>query len=144
SDKDFAQLVRSFEGGGRIELVNTMSGSRLDSDEAVVAKFGVPPARIVDLLALMGDAIHNVIRIENCGPTTAPKWLNEHGDLDGVIAAATGIKGKIGANLRAGLERLPLNRELVTIKTDVALDAPARSLALRPRDIDTLRTLYTR
>ncbi len=144
SDKDFAQLVRSFEGGGRIELVNTMSGSRLDSDEAVVAKFGVPPARIVDLLALMGDAIDNVIGIEKCGPKTAAKWLNEHGDLDGVIAAATGIKGKIGDNLRAGLERLPLNRELVTIKTDVALDAPARSLALRPRDIDTLRTLYTR
>src|SRR5690606_33447325 len=144
SDKDFAQLVQAFPSGGRIELVNTMSGSKLDSDEAVVAKFGVPAARIVDLLALMGDAIDNVVGIEKCGPKTAAKWLNEHGDLDGVIAAAEGIKGKIGDNLRAGLERLPLNRELVTIKTDVALDAPARSLALRPRDVEALRALYTR
>ncbi len=140
----FAQLVQSFEGGGRIELVNTMSGSKLDSDAAVVDKFGVPPARIVDLLALMGDAIDNVIGIEKVGPKTAAKWLNEHGDLDGVIAAAGGIKGKIGDNLRAGLERLPLNRTLVTIKTDVALELPARALALRARDADSLRTLYTR
>src|SRR3546814_11105414 len=111
-----------------------MSGSKLDSDTAVVDKFGVPPARIVDLLALMGDAIDNVIGIEKVGPKTAAKWLNEHGDLDGVIAAAGGIKGKIGDNLRAGLERLPLNRTLVTIKTDVALELPARALALRARD----------
>jgi DNA polymerase-1 len=144
SDKDFAQLVQRFDGGGRIELVNTMSGSRLDSDEAVAAKFGVPAARIVDLLALMGDAIDNVIGIEKCGPKTAAKWLLAHGDLDGVIAAAADMKGKIGENLRAGLERLPLNRELVTIKTDVALDAPARSLSWRPRDVEALRGLYLR
>jgi DNA polymerase-1 len=144
SDKDFAQLVQRFEGGGRIELVNTMSGSRLDSDEAVAAKFGVPAARIVDLLALMGDAIDNVIGIEKCGPKTAAKWLLAHGDLDGVIAAAADMKGKIGEHLRAGLERLPLNRELVTIKTDVALDAPARSLSWRPRDVEALRGLYLR
>ncbi|MEO5565464.1 MAG: DNA polymerase I [Luteimonas sp.] len=143
-DKDFAQLVQAFDGGGRIELVNTMSGSRLDSDEAVVAKFGVPPQRIVDLLALMGDTVDNVPGIEKVGPKTAAKWLTEHGSLDGVIAAAPAIKGKIGDNLRAGLDRLPLNRKLVTIKTDVAMDLPARQLVLRERDIDSLRTLYAR
>ncbi len=144
SDKDFAQLVGGYEGGGRIELVNTMSGSRLDSDEAVIAKFGVPAARIVDLLALMGDAIDNVPGIEKCGPKTAAKWLNEFGDLDGVIAAAAGMKGKIGENLRAGLDRLPLNRTLVTIRTDVAMALPASALALRDRDVDALRGLYAR
>jgi DNA polymerase-1 len=143
-DKDFAQLVQGFDGGGRIELVNTMSGSKLDGDEAVVAKFGVPPARIVDLLALMGDAIDNVPGIDKCGPKTAAKWLNEFGDLDGVIAAAATMKGKIGENLRAGLQRLPLNRTLVTIKTDVAMELPARALALRPRDVEALRTFYAR
>ncbi len=143
-DKDFAQLVQGFDGGGRIELVNTMSGSRLDSDESVLAKFGVYPRQIIDLLALMGDAVDNVPGIEKVGPKTAAKWLAEHGSLDGVIAAAAGIKGKIGDNLRAGLGRLPLNRQLVTIRTDVALDLPARALALRARDADSLRTLYTR
>jgi DNA polymerase-1 len=143
-DKDFAQLVQGFDGGGRIELVNTMSGSRMDSDEAVLAKFGVRPHQIVDLLALMGDAIDNVRGIDKVGPKTAAKWLSEYEDLDGVILAAPSIKGKIGDNLRAGLGRLPLNRELVTIKTDVAMDLPARALLLRERDSDSLRSLYTR
>jgi DNA polymerase-1 len=144
SDKDFAQLVGGVDGGGRIELVNTMSGSRLDSDDAVVAKFGVRAAQIVDYLALMGDAIDNVPGVEKCGPKTAAKWLGEYGTLDGVIAAVDAIKGKIGDNLRAALPRLPLNRELVTIKTDVAMELPASALKLRARDADALRVLYTR
>src|SRR5690606_31757166 len=57
---------------------------------------------------------------------------------------APGIKGKIGDNLREALERLPLNRELVTIKTDVALGGGPDTLALRERDVDTLRALFTR
>ena len=143
-DKDFAQLVRNLDGGGRIVLVNTMSGSHLDNDASVFAKFGVNAAQIVDLLALMGDAIDNIPGVEKCGPKTAAKWLAEYGSLDGVIANAHRIGGKIGENLRAALPRLPLNRELVTIKTDVALEMPASALQLRTRDVDALRVLYAR
>jgi len=143
-DKDFAQLVRRADQGGRVELVNTMSGSRLDSEEAVIAKFGVRADQIVDLLALMGDSIDNIPGVEKCGPKTAAKWLGEYGTLDGVIANAAAIKGKIGDNLRAALDRLPLNRELVTIKTDVALDGGPDALGMRERDADALRVLYTR
>ncbi|WP_027081150.1 DNA polymerase I [Luteimonas mephitis] len=138
-DKDFAQLVRP-----RVALVNTMSGSRMDSDDAVMAKFGVRADQIVDLLALMGDAIDNVPGVDKCGPKTAAKWLAEHDSLDGVIAAAPGIKGKIGDNLRGALDRLPLNRDLVTIKTDVALDGGPATLSLRERDAEALRGLFTR
>ncbi|WP_305805760.1 DNA polymerase I [Stenotrophomonas sp. YIM B06876] len=138
-DKDFAQLVRS-----GVALVNTMTGSRADSDAAVIEKFGVPASQIVDYLALMGDAVDNVRGVDKCGPKTAAKWLGEYGSLDGVIAAAPTMKGKIGENLRAALPRLPLNRELVTIKTDVALDCGPRQLQLRDQDVPTLRELYTR
>ncbi len=138
-DKDFAQLVRP-----GLALVNTMSGSRMDSDEAVFAKFGVNPGQIVDLLALMGDAVDNVPGVEKCGPKTAAKWLAEYGSLDNVIARAADIKGKVGENLRAALHRLPLNRELVTIKVDVALEGNAQSLGLRTQDVETLRQLYQR
>ncbi|MCL1635009.1 DNA polymerase I [Luteimonas sp. SX5] len=138
-DKDFAQLVRP-----GIALVNTMSGSRLDSEATVVDKFGVRPEQIVDMLALMGDAIDNVPGVEKCGPKTAAKWLAEYGTLDGVIAHAYDIKGKIGDNLRAAVDRLPLNRELVTIKTDVELGGGPDTLLLRDRDVDTLRNLYAR
>ncbi|MEA9844526.1 DNA polymerase I [Xanthomonas campestris] len=138
-DKDFAQLVRP-----GVELVNTMSGSRMDSDEAVIAKFGVRPNQIVDLLALMGDTVDNVPGVEKCGPKTAAKWLAEYDSLDGVIANADKIKGKIGENLRAALPRLPLNRELVTIKTDVVLASGPRALNLREPNAEALAVLYAR
>jgi DNA polymerase-1 len=138
-DKDFAQLVRP-----GIELVNTMTGSRMDSDTAVMEKFGVRADQIVDLLALMGDAVDNVPGVEKCGPKTAAKWLAEYQHLDGVMAAAATMKGKIGENLRAALERLPLNRELVTIRTDVALDVTPQTLPLREPDVPTLSELYLR
>jgi DNA polymerase-1 len=139
SDKDFAQLVRP-----GVALVNTMSGSRLDSTEAVVEKFGVRPEQIVDFLALMGDTVDNVPGVEKCGPKTAAKWLGEYGTLAEIIDRAGEIKGKIGDNLRAALPRLPLNRELVTIKTDVALDGGPETLPLRERHVDELRELYAR
>jgi len=138
-DKDFAQLVRP-----GIELVNTMTGSRMDSDAAVMEKFGVRADQIVDLLALMGDAVDNVPGVEKCGPKTAAKWLAEYQHLDGVIAAAPTMKGKIGENLRAALERLPLNRELVTIRTDVPLEVTPQTLPLREPDVPSLSELYLR
>ncbi|HEY6893370.1 MAG TPA: DNA polymerase I, partial [Rhodanobacteraceae bacterium] len=137
-DKDFAQLVRP-----GVELVNTMSNTTLDT-AGVVEKFGVPPNRIVDMLALMGDSIDNIPGVEKCGPKTAAKWLAEYGSLDGVIANADKVGGKIGENLRRALPQLPLSRQLATIKTDCTLDVGPTDLALRPRDVDTLRTLYKR
>jgi DNA polymerase-1 len=137
-DKDFAQLVKP-----GVELVNTMSNTTLDT-AGVVEKFGVRPEQIVDMLALMGDSIDNIPGVEKCGPKTAAKWLAEYGSLDAVIANADRVGGKIGENLRRALPQLPLSRELATIKTDVALDVGPTGLALRARDVDTLRTLYKR
>src|SRR5690606_25830597 len=138
SDKDFAQLVRP-----GITLVNTMSGSVTDED-GVMQKFGVRPDQVVDLLALMGDSVDNVPGVDKCGPKTAAKWLGKYQTLDGVIGNAAAIGGKIGDNLRAALPRLPLNRELVTIRTDLPLPLAPTELAPRPRDTEALRTLYTR
>lgn len=114
-DKDMAQLVDE-----RVTLVNTMSGETLDI-EGVKAKFGVRPDQIRDYLALMGDKVDNVPGVEKCGPKTAVKWLEAYGSLAGVMEHAAEIKGKVGENLRAALQRLPLSYDLVTIKTDVDL-----------------------
>lgn len=114
-DKDMAQLVNE-----RVTLVNTMSGETLDI-EGVKAKFGVRPDQIRDYLALMGDKVDNVPGVEKCGPKTAVKWLEAYGSLAGVMEHAAEIKGKVGENLRAALQRLPLSYDLVTIKTDVDL-----------------------
>ncbi|QOW24668.1 DNA polymerase I [Lysobacter sp. H23M47] len=149
SDKDFAQLVRSGQddnGAPRagIALVNTMSGTRMDSDAAVIEKHGVRADQIVDYLALMGDKIDNIPGVDKCGPKTAAKWLAEHGTLDGVIANADSIKGKIGENLRAALHRLPLNRTLTTIKLDVDVGLSPTELVLREQHVEELRGLYAR
>ncbi len=138
SDKDLTQLV---EPG--IVWLNTMTGERLDS-AGVAVKFGVPPDRIIDYLALMGDAVDNVPGVDKCGPKTAAKWLAQYGTLENVIAHAAEVGGKVGENLRAALPRLPLNRELVTVKTDCVLPVGPGDLALTAPDIESLRGLYAR
>ena len=114
-DKDMAQLVNE-----RVTLVNTMSGETLDI-EGVKEKFGVRPDQIRDYLALMGDKVDNVPGVEKCGPKTAVKWLEAYGSLAGVMEHAGEVKGKVGENLQAALEQLPLSYDLVTIKTDLDL-----------------------
>jgi len=137
-DKDFAQLVAP-----GITLVNTMTNTTLDS-AGVIERFGVRPEQIVDYLALMGDSVDNIPGVDKCGPKTAAKWLAAYASLDGVIAHAGEIGGKIGENLRRALPQLPLSRELATIKTDVDLAQGPRDLALRERDLAALRELYRR
>jgi DNA polymerase I len=114
-DKDLAQLVNE-----QVTLVNTMSNERLDI-EGVKTKFGVPPERIIDYLALMGDTVDNVPGVEKVGPKTAAKWIAEYGSLDGVMTNAANIKGVVGENLRKALDWLPTGRTLVTVKCDVPL-----------------------
>ena len=137
-DKDFAQLVDP-----QITLVNTMDNTRLDS-EGVLAKFGVPPSRIVDYLTLVGDTVDNVPGVPKVGPKTAVKWLQEYGSLDGVIANADAIKGAVGDSLRATLPQLALSRRLVTIMDDLDLGIELHSLAPRESMPAELRTLFQR
>ncbi len=137
-DKDMAQLV---DGG--ITLVNTMTETVMDR-EMVMQKFGVPPERIIDFLALVGDTSDNIPGVPKVGPKTAAKWLNEYGDLDAVIAHADDIKGKIGDNLRASLEQLPMARELATIRCDVELPIELEQLHLAEPDRAALTELFTR
>ncbi len=143
-DKDLAQLV-----GEHVTLINTMSNERLDVP-GVLAKFGVPPERIVDYLTLMGDTVDNVPGVEKVGPKTAAKWIAEHGSLDGVIAAAGTIKGVAGENLRKALDWLPTGKRLVTVVTDCDLAAQVPgfpsldALALQPVNREGLLDFYGR
>lgn len=136
-DKDFAQLVSE-----KIILINTMNNTTQDI-AGVQKKFGVPPEKIIDYLALIGDTVDNVPGVPKVGPKTAVKWLDQWGDLASIMANADQFKGKIGENLRNTLEQLPLSRDLVTIKCDVELDQGPTELTFNERDTDTLRQLFT-
>lgn len=122
-DKDMAQLVTD-----RVTLVNTMSDTVLDP-AGVVAKFGVRPDQIVDYLALIGDTSDNIPGVPKVGPKTATKWLAQYDNLDQIVNHASDIGGKVGENLRAHLQQLPLGRQLATIKCDVPLDVSPADLA---------------
>ncbi|MCC6248771.1 MAG: DNA polymerase I [Rubrivivax sp.] len=145
-DKDLAQLVTP-----AVSLINTMAKppERL-TVEGVQEKFGVPPERIVDYLTLIGDTVDNVPGVDKVGPKTAVKLLQEHGTLDGIVAAAGGIKGVVGENLRRALDWLPMGQRLVTVRTDCDLSAhvpgwPALdALGLREPDRAGLAEFYGR
>ncbi len=131
-DKDMAQLVNE-----HVTLVNTMDGTTLDV-AGVEEKFGIPPSLIVDYLALVGDTSDNIPGVPKVGPKTAVKWLKQYGSLDGIIQHADEIKGKVGENLRASLDQLPLSRQLATIKCDVPLPQGPQALRVREPDRERL------
>jgi len=135
-DKDMTQLVCK-----NVKVVNTMTGELLDS-KGVEKKFGVPPELIIDYLALIGDTSDNVPGVDKVGPKTAVKWLNEYKDIDGIVDNSENIPGKVGENLRLGLEQLSLSKELVTIKKDVDLDVTIEGLKVRPTDQSGLNAIY--
>ncbi len=137
-DKDMAQLV-----DGNVGLINTMSGSKYDRD-AVKAKFDVWPEQIIDYLALVGDSSDNIPGIDKVGPKTAAKWLNQYGTLDNIVANADEITGKVGENLRAGLETLALSRQLATIRCDLELPVSIEDLTRKAANNEALRELYVR
>jgi DNA polymerase-1 len=120
-----------------------MTNTRMDA-AGVVAKFGVPPERIIDYLALVGDASDNIPGVPKCGPKTAVKWLAEFGSLDVLMARADEVGGKIGESLRDSLADIPLSRQLATIKCDVELGLSPDDLHLSPPDPAKLAELFKR
>jgi DNA polymerase I len=137
-DKDMAQLV-----GPNVELLNTMSNTRLDR-AGVKAKFDVFPEQIVDYLALVGDTSDNIPGVTSVGPKTAAKWLNQYQNLDALIAHAADISGKVGENLRSELPMLELSRKLATIDTTLQLEVAPEQLGAGAPDVPRLRELYSR
>ncbi len=131
ADKDFAQLVAP-----GVTLVNTMSNKTTDVD-AVVERYGITPEQFIDYLALVGDSVDNIPGVPGCGPKTAAKWLNQYGSLDGIIAHADEIKGKVGQSLRDSLDFLPVGRQLVTIRTDCELPVRLGELVIEEPDVQT-------
>jgi DNA polymerase I len=146
TDKDLTQLVDE-----QVQLLDTMSRDggpprRFDRD-GVIARFGVPPERIVDYLTLVGDSVDNVPGVEKVGPKTAVRWLNEYGSLERLLEHAGQIGGVAGENLRKAVNWLPTARELVTVRTDADLTAQVptlEALRARPADPQALRRLFER
>ena len=129
SDKDLMQLIRP-----GIDMLDPIKQKPIGPAE-VMEKFGVPPEKLIDAQALMGDSVDNVPGVPGIGPKTAAQLIGEFTDLEGVLAAAAAMKpGKRRDLLIEHAAAARLSRILVTLREDAPLPAPLDALAVRPLD----------
>ncbi|MCG8335761.1 MAG: 5'-3' exonuclease, partial [Proteobacteria bacterium] len=123
ADKDLGQVVQP----GIFQLLppptaNPRLGWRLLDAEGVEKKFGVPPEKIPDYLALVGDTSDNIPGLQGVGPKTAAKWILEYGDLEGIIAQANYIKPpRFQDKVAVQKDDLRRNLKMVTLNTELPL-----------------------
>src|SRR5215216_6540282 len=127
SDKDLMQLIDEDAG---VDMLDTMNDRRIGREQ-VLEKFGVPPEKVGDVLALMGDSVDNVPGVPGIGPKTATQLIQQFGDLETVLASTDQIsKPKLKQNLIDHAESARLSRKLVELVCDSALPEPLEDLAL--------------
>jgi DNA polymerase-1 len=136
SDKDLLQLCDD-----DVAVLDTMRNRRLGPAE-VREKFGVPPDRVGDVLALMGDSVDNVPGVAGIGPKTAAELITKFGTLDALLDRAAEIKGKRGLSIVEAREAIRLSRELVQLRADVPLPKTLEELHRIEPDKDRLRALF--
>jgi DNA polymerase-1 len=142
-DKDLMQLV-----GPRVTLWDTMRDRVIDS-AAVEARLGVPPARVVDVMALMGDSVDNIPGVKGIGEKTAVALVREFGDLEGILAHLSEVEQmklrgakKVAERLREDAEIARLSRALATVRRDVPLETSLDDFRVQPPDATVLRPLF--
>ncbi len=144
-DKDFYQLI-----GPGIALLNPGRGGQAAVEEQWVdqsnasERLGVPPAQVVDFLALVGDNSDNIPGVKGVGDKTALQLLETYGDLDTILAKAAEIPGKRPREaLLANAGNARLSRQLVTLKRDVPVELDLEQLRVRTPDTESLAALFT-
>jgi DNA polymerase I len=148
SDKDLMQLVVD----GKVVLHDTMKnvphGFTYD-EKAVEEKFGVPPSRLGDVLALMGDSVDNIPGIPGVGPKTAAALIQAYGDVENMIAHADeianlpGLRGakSVAEKVKTHVEAVRLSRQLVSLDDHVAVPVELETLRRREPDMAKLEAL---
>ncbi len=133
SDKDLMQLL-----GPGIGMFDPIKNKPIGPAD-VVEKFGVPPEKLVEVQALMGDSVDNVPGVPGIGPKNAAQLISEFGDLEAVLAAAPAMKpSKRRDMLIAHAEAARLSRRLVELSCEVPLPQPIEALVARESDRETL------
>jgi DNA polymerase I len=140
ADKDMLQLV-----GPRVRVLSTNArGEPVWLDEAAVtAKWGVTPAQIPDLLALMGDSIDNIPGVPGIGEKTAVKLISQFGSVERLYESLTLVPGKLRETLAANRQQALLSRELATVSTRVPIEQELEAFRTGEPDWERLRALWT-
>jgi DNA polymerase I len=143
-DKDFQQLVRP-----GVWLLNPGRGGAAAVEEHWVStenaseRLGVPPERVTDYLALVGDSSDNIPGVRGIGDKTARDLVSAYGDLDAILGNAAGIPQKRAREaLLAHEAEARLSKALVTIREDLPVELDLEELRVREPDADALRELW--
>jgi len=140
ADRDFFQLVRP---GIRVMFNRKGISDIVDYDErAVEDRFGLPPEKYLDYVALKGDPSDNIPGIPGVGEKTASRLIQEHGSVEGVLANADTLTPKLAGAVREAGDQLRLNKDLARLQTDVELDVDPDGCVLGERDDDAVRRLF--
>ena len=141
-DRDTFQLIRP-ETTILYPVKGVLNLARMD-DAAVFEKYGVHAKQYPDLAALVGETSDNLIGIPSVGPKTAAKWIAEHGSLDGILANAHLIGGKVGEQLREFKDNAIRNRRLNHLVRDLDLGVDFDDLRLVAVDQEKVREVFTK
>ncbi len=140
ADRDFFQLVRP---GIRVMFNRKGISDIVDYDEAAVqARFGLPPEKYLDYVALKGDPSDNIPGVPGVGEKTASRLIQEHGSVEAVVAGAEALSPKLAAAVSEAGDQLRLNKELARLRTDLDLGIDPDDCRLGDRDDDAVRRLF--
>jgi len=137
-DKDLAQLVNK-----NVTLINSMDDKVLDID-GVYKKFGVYPKQMFDYLVLVGDTSDNIPGVENIGPKTAIKLLNDFETLEGIFQNIDKLKGKIKENLMNSIDTIEITKKLIKLKTNLNIKANEKDYLITNRNQKALSDITTK
>jgi len=141
-DRDILQLVDD-EGGVRVMMTaRGITDTRIYDEAAVVERYGVPPARYVDLAALRGDPSDNLPGVPGVGDKTATKLVATYGSAEEALAHADEQRGKLRDNLLAHGDDVRRNKQLATLHRDVALPVGIDDLRMGVWDRAEIQRLF--
>ena len=141
ADRDFFQLVRP--GITVLFNVKGISDIRRYDEAAVLERFGLPPERYLDFVALKGDPSDNIPGVPGVGEKTAAKLVREFGSIEELLARTGELKGKLREQIEAARERLLLNKDLARLNTSLELDIRPEDCVMGEWDPEAVRRLFT-
>ena len=140
ADRDFFQLVRP---GIRVMFNRKGISDIVVFDEAAVEeKYGIPPEKYLDYVALKGDTSDNIPGVPGVGEKTAAKLVQSYGSVEGLIEHVDELKGKLKENVQASVDRLALNKDLARIETDAPVPVDPDDCVMGEWDPDEVRRLF--
>jgi len=141
ADRDFFQLVQP--GITVMFNVKGISDIRVYDVDAVTERFGLPPEKYLDYVALKGDASDNIPGVPGVGEKTASKLVQDFGSVEELMARTDELKGKLKDSIEAAGEQLALNKELAELNTNVDVPIAPEDAVMGEWDLDAVRRLFT-